>query len=459
MRTRRVPARAPDTNMQESRLDRFARVMGRFVPDAITACVMLLVVLVAAALALGNPLTKVMEAHYQGLWMLLPFTMQMTLIIVLSATLAATPFFKSAVALLSRWPKTTNQVVALACLFTAAASYFYWGLGMVMGPIVAVYFAREAERKGIEVDFLFLLATVWGSHAVWQYGLSASAPLLVATPGHFLEKTIGVIPLSTTIWSPAAILHEIIYTVAVIGVGCRLMPKTRRPISHFPGTAKLTESIESADAEPANFSERLERRSLFTLVLCGTLAGWLYFHFRVRRLGLDINSLNTALLLLCFLLHRNVRRFTQALQQAVQTGWPVIVLYHLYAAVAGLIQHTTIGETMAGLVARISTPLTFPFLTAAIGTLFAIFIPSSGGQWAIQGFVTSKAAMSVGVSVQRGILSMSVGDHMGNLTSPFWYMVIAGIAGVDFRSFFGYGLLYAALWFAIGVAVFTFAPC
>jgi short-chain fatty acids transporter len=448
--------------MQESRLDRFAKVMGRVVPDAITACVMLLIVLVVAALGLGNPFMKIMEAHYQGLWMLLPFTMQMTLIIVLSATLAATPFFKTAVAVLSRWPKTTNQVVALACLFTAVASYFYWGLGMVMGPIVAVYFAREAERKGIEVDFLFLLATVWGSHAVWQYGLSASAPLLVATPGHFLEKTIGVIPLSTTIWSPAAILHEVLFTAAVIAAGCWLMPKTRRPISHFPGTAKLTESPEIGEADGAgapNFSERLERRSFFTLALCLTLVGWLYFHFRVRRLGLDINSLNTALLLLCFLLHRSVRRFTQALQQAVATGWPVIVLYHLYAAVAGLIQHTTIGETMAGLVARVSTPLTFPFLTAAIGTVFAIFIPSSGGQWAIQGFVTSKAAMSVGVSVQRGILSMSVGDHMGNLTSPFWYMVIAGIAGVDFRSFFGYGLLYAALWFVIGVVIFTFAPC
>ena len=98
-------------------------------------------------------------------------------------------------------------------------------------------------------------------------------------------------------------------------------------------------------------------------------------------------------------------------------------------------------------------------LTAAIGAVFALFIPSSGGQWAIQGYVTSKAAMEVGVSVQRGILAMSVGDHMGNLTSPFWYVIIAGVAHVDFRSFFGYGLLFAAIWFVIGAVVFTFAPC
>jgi short-chain fatty acids transporter len=154
-----------------------------------------------------------------------------------------------------------------------------------------------------------------------------------------------------------------------------------------------------------------------------------------------------------------VKRFTDALQHAVLSAWPVIVLYHLYAGVAGLIQFTSVGETIAGAVASISTPLTFPLVTALNGALFSLFIPSSGGQWAIQGFVTAKSAMAVGVTVQRGILALSVGDHMGNLTSPFWYVVIGGIARVDFRTFFGYGLLFAAVWFVIGVVVFTFAPC
>lgn len=445
--------------MNKSWLDRFAQVVARFVPDAITACVALLLLLGAVALALGNPPGRVMEAYYQGLWMLLPFTMQMTLIIVLSSVLGATPVFRKAVIALSRLPRTTNQVVMLAALLTAGLSYFYWGLGIALGPIIAVYFAREAERKGIALDFLFFLTVVWASHAVWQYGLSASAPLLVATPGHFLEKTIGIIPLRTTIWSPAAIIHELVFTAAVIAVGCLLMPRKPRPVSFYPEASRLTEAVEPEETGELNYSQRLERNSFFTLVLCGFFLLWLYHHFRVRRLGLDINSLNTILLFLSFLLHRNFHDFTRALQQAIVSAWPVIVLYHLYAGVAGLIQHTSVGESLAGVVASVSTPLTFPLLTAVIGTAFALFIPSSGGQWAIQGFVTAKAAMEVGVSVQRGILAMSVGDHMGNLASPFWYVIIAGIARVDFRSFFGYGLLFALLWFVVGVLVFTFAPC
>ncbi len=445
--------------MQERLIDRFAQVMGRIVPDAITASVILLILLFVTALAFGNPVTTIVDAYYRGLWMLLPFTMQMTLIIVLSSVLGSTPFFRRTVIALSRIPKTTNQVVAIAVLLTAIAAYLYWGLGIALGPIIAVYFAGEAERKGIKIDFMFFLAVIWAANAVWQFGLSASAPLLVATPGHFLEKTTGLIPLSTTIWSPAAIIHEVVFTTAVIVAGCLLMPKIPRTVSQFPETSKLTEPDDRNDNNQLTYSERLERKSFFTIILCGALFGWLYYHFSVKRLSLDINSLNTILLFLTFLLHRNVFKFTKALQHAVVSAWPVIVLYHLYAGVAGLIQNTNVGERMAGAVASVSTPLTFPILTAAIGTLFAFFIPSSGGQWAIQGFITSKAALEVGVSVQRGILAMSVGDHMGNLTSPFWYVIIAGVAHVDFRSFFGYGLFFALLWFVIGAVVFTFAPC
>jgi short-chain fatty acids transporter len=134
-------------------------------------------------------------------------------------------------------------------------------------------------------------------------------------------------------------------------------------------------------------------------------------------------------------------------------------MYHLYAGVAGLIQYTPLGTFLADVVNPISTPFTFPVLTAIISTLVAVMIPTSGGQWVIQGFITVRAAEAVGVTAQRGLLSLSIGDHMGNLISPFWAVVGANIAKVDFRLLFGYRLIFAALWFGIGVLVFTFLPC
>ncbi len=442
-------------------LDQFARLVARWVPDAISAGVILTIVMAGIALAFGNPPIVVMDAYYRGLWMLLSFTMQMTLVIVLSLALGATPFFRKTIAVLSRLPKTKNQLVALAFLATAFVSYLYWGLGYALAPIVAVYFATEGERKGVRVDFPFLLAVTSAAQATWQYGFSASAPLLVATEGHFLQDTIGVVPLSATIWSPAAIIHEIAFSAAAIAAGCWLMPKTGRLISQFPDSCEVAgdPSKETDDGHGLSFSGRLEGSPWVTLTLCAMLAAWIGYHFLVKRLSLDINSLNATLLFLTLLLHGNVRRFTAALRQGVSASWAVIVLYHLYAGVAGLIQFTDVGERTALAAASIATEWTFPLITAVSGAMFSFFIPSSGGQWTIQGFVITKAAMSVGVSVPRAILALSVGDHMGNFTTPFWYVVVAGIARLDFRSFFGYGLVFATIWFVIGAVVFTFAPC
>lgn len=439
--------------------DRFARVMGRFIPDAITAAIIFMLLLTGMALALGNTPAKVLDAYSQGLWSLLAFTMQMTLIITLSSALGATPFFRKLILALARLPRTTTQMVGLAALIAGVSSYFFWGLGLALVPLVSIHFAREAERKGIKLDFMFLLATVWGANACWQYGLSSSAALLMATPGHFLQETTGVVPLSTTIWAPAAILMEIAYLILVVVVGRLLMPKTCRPLSHFPEAHKLAEEEPIVDIAPQNFSERMERSSWVLAVLWLALLGWLFNHFFVKRLSLDINALNTILLFSCLLLYRNIYRFTEALKRAVLSSWPVIVMYHLYAGVAGLIQHTSLGEFLAGMIATVSTPYTFPLIAAISGTLVAIFVPSSGGQWVIQGYVTSKAAEALGLTVQRGLLALSVGDHMGNLISPFWFVVVAGITRVDFRQFYGYGLIYAVLWFVLGVIVFTFAPC
>lgn len=447
-------------------IDTFARLIERLVPDAITTSTILLVAVSILSLSIGNSVTATIDAYYKGLWMLLAFTMQMTLILVLSLVLASTTAFRKAVLWLSRIPKTTAQVVALSVLCAAFVSYLNWGLGLALGPMIAIHFCKEAERKGIRVDFLFMLAILAGAGSVWQFGFSASAPLLMATPGHFLQETTGIMTLSSTIWSPASIILVIAFTLAVIVAGCLFMPKTIRPISEFPESDKLGgQPAASDDAPPENavvapsIAQRLERSFIVIAVLCFALICWLYSHFFAKKLSLDINSLNTIFLLFGLLLHWNVLRFTKALQEAIVTSWPIVVMYHLYAGVAGLIQFTPVGEFLANIFNPISTTYSFPFLTALISTVVAVFIPTSGGQWLIQGFVTAKAAEAVGVSAQRGLLALSVGDHMGNLISPFWAVVGAGIARVDFRLFFGYRLIFAVIWFVFGVAAFTFLPC
>jgi short-chain fatty acids transporter len=451
-----------DSTQRNRRLQEIPDLIARLVPDAITAGLILTLTMVVLALALGNPLTRILDAYHQGLWMLLQFTMQMTLIIVLSAALAVTPFFRRGVAALARIPRTPRQIVALAFLAAGTASYVYWGLGYALGPMIAIFFAAEAERRGLPVDFPFLLGVTYAAQALWQYGLSSSGPLLVASPGHFLQGIIGVIPLSTTIWSPAAIIHEVAYASAALLAACWMLPKRCRWISQYPESSALSKASDlapSTDFRALSFVQRLENSPLVGFAVAVLLAGWLADHFLLKHLGHEINSLNATLLLLTFLLYGSVKKFAKAIEQNIGRSWVVIILYHLYAGVAGLVQFTDVGDRVTRLAASISTTSTFPFITAVAGSVFACFIPSSGGQWTVQGLVTVKTAMAVGVSVQRGMLALGVGDHMGNFLTPFWYVVVAGMARVDFRTFFGYGMLFAAIWFVIGILVFTFAPC
>lgn len=442
-------------------LNRYARAMARWVPDALSTAVFMLVVLVLAALALGNSLTTTLDAWYRGLWMLLPFTMQVALVLLLGTVLASTPLVRRLILAVSGKPDTVTQVIVYSVLFVAFISYVNWGLALALAPLIAVHFASEAERKGIPIDFPFLLATLSAASSVWQFGLSASGPLLMATENHFLQETAGVMPLRSTIWSPAALTLVIAFPVVVMFVARRLMPGTPQALSEFPQARMLVEPVRG-DSEPGERADepaqRIERHPIVPAILCAALAAWLYHHFRVKAASLDLNSLNTIFLLLCFALHGSIRNFSRALQRAVVAVWPILVLYHVYAGLAGIIQFTTTGAALTEALTPASNRWTFPLLTAIAATLVAIIVPSSGGQWVIQGFVTIKAAEFVGVSAQRGMLALGVGDQMGNLVSPFWFVIRAEIARMDFRTFFGYGLIFAALWFVLGVLAFTFLP-
>lgn len=443
------------------RLTRFSQAAGAQVPDATAMAVILLVVLIAASLGLGNSFTATSDAFYRGLWMLLAFSMQMTLLLVLSAVMSTTPFFRTAIFRLARLPGNATQVFLVASLFTAALSYLYWGLGLALGPLIAVHFARAAEARGIRIDFPCLLASQFAATAIWQYGLSSTPALLVATPGHFLQETTGIMPLSTTIWSPAAIIFVIAFPIAMAALARLIMPRVPQTISAFPDASALAQEVEPlppvSDA-PRGLGPWSETTRIFPLLLAAIVAGWLFHHFVTRGESLDLNSMITALLCVVLLLQPNFAELSRGLRAAVQSCWQIVLLYQIYGGVAGVLQFTNVGETLARFFAGISTPLSFPLLTAIAGTVVAIFVPSSGGQWIIQGFVTSQAAAHMGLSAQQGLLALGVGDQMGNLITPFWIVIAAGIARIDFRTIFGYGLVFAALWFIMGVGLFTFMP-
>ena len=135
-----MPDESPTTEPQlppPDRLQRIANAIGALIPDAMTMAILLMVVLGIAALVNGDAPIEVMDAYYVGLWMLLPFTMQMSLILVLGSALAATRFFRRMILALSKLPRSEGQTIALSMLTNCGLAYCFWGLNLALGPLVA----------------------------------------------------------------------------------------------------------------------------------------------------------------------------------------------------------------------------------------------------------------------------------------------------------------------------------
>jgi short-chain fatty acids transporter len=77
-------------------------------------------------------------------------------------------------------------------------------------------------------------------------------------------------------------------------------------------------------------------------------------------------------------------------------------------------------------------------LTFYSAGLLNLFIPSGGGQWAVQGPVILDAATKMGASIPYASMGVAWGDAWTNLLQPFWALPVLAIAGLQLREIMGY---------------------
>ncbi len=83
------------------------------------------------------------------------------------------------------------------------------------------------------------------------------------------------------------------------------------------------------------------------------------------------------------------------------------------------------------------------FLSAGIVN---IFVPSGGGQWAVQAPIMIPAGAELGVPAAKTAMAIAWGDAWTNLIQPFWALPALAIAGLGARDIMGFcvvNLLYA----------------
>lgn len=96
----------------------------------------------------------------------------------------------------------------------------------------------------------------------------------------------------------------------------------------------------------------------------------------------------------------------------------------------------------------ISTPQTLPFWSLISGGIINMFVPSGGGQWAVQGPVMTEAAKAIGADIPRVAMGVAMGDQWTNMIQPFWTIPALAIAGLHVRDVMGYTVI-TCIWTGI----------
>jgi len=431
----------------------------RWVPDAfIFALLATFLVVGTAFTTTGSTLAEIVDAWGRGFWELIPFTLQMSLIIITGHVLATSPPMGRVIRAIAAWPRSPRGAVALVTAFTLAASWINWGFSLVFGAVLAIEVARRVEG----VDYRALAAaSVLGLGSIWAQGLSGSAALQMATPGA-LQPQIrdivaqgglvpgGIISFRHTIFLWQSAVSVVVETIVVTTVMWLATPprsraRTARDLGIDLGEPALVGArIPSPESRSLPPGQRLEHSRVLTWLVVALGAAYLARYFRQAGdplSALTLNILNLAFLMIGFLLHGTPARLMRAVQEATPAVWGVILQFPFYAGIAGVITGTHLSRQLADLFVQVSTRTTFPPLVALYSAVLGVFVPSGGSKWVIEAPYVMQAAHAHQVHLGWIVSAYDLGEALANLLQPFWMLPVLGLFKLAARDVMGYTMV------------------
>ena len=421
------------------------RVVNEYLPDPFIFCAFLTFIVFAAAFPItGLNVLEVTAGWYEGFWGLLSFTMQMIFVLVLGHALANSEVCNRLLSNLAGKIKTPAQAIIIVSVVSLAACWFNWGFGLVIGAI----FAKQIAKKVPKVDYRLLIASAYTGFLIWHGGFSGSIPLTIATDGALAKApknvVTGAIPVSETIFSGYNLAIVIILLLTIPFVNRFMHPPEDKTITVDPKLLADNDTLPLALT--TTWADRIENSRWVSLALCAMAVTYIGYYFYTKGLDLNLNIVNFIFLFMGVLLHGTPRKYIAAINSAVKTASGIVLQFPFYAGIMGLmVLQNTHGVSIAGWLSNIfvsiSNEQTFPLFTFLSAGIVNFFVPSGGGQWAVQAPIMLPAAQELGVSIAKTSMAIAWGDAWTNMIQPFWALPALGIAGLGARDIMGYCLI------------------
>ncbi len=407
------------------------------------ALILTLVTLVGG-FALSGSIAEVLQGWYAGFSStpLLAFALQMCLILVTGQALASSPPVQRVVRAVARVPKRTPEAAGLVALIACLTGLIQWGLGAVVAAFVVREIAHSAAEDGRPMDIPVLGAAAYAGLAVWHGGLSGSAPLKAAESAQFTQGTTPAIPVSETLFSSLNLVVSGGLLILLPLMCIALAPK-----------AALVPEVAAERTVPSQRGQR----SVLGLVVGGAAVLLVGYGWVRGEVAFDLNSVNLFFLALALSAHGSIRSFLDSVSEGARGAGAIIVQFPLYFGILGVMQASGMIERLSSAMASVASTTTFPLLTFLSAGLVNFFVPSGGGQWALQSDVLLTSATALDLDSARTVMAFAYGDEWTNLLQPFWALPLLAITGLKARQIAGYtAILAIGMGLYVGLVLWLF---
>jgi len=434
-------------------------VFRRLLPSPFTIAILLTLLTIALALVFtqnnteNNHLFAILSYWENGIWNndLLVFAYQMMLILVLGHVLVLSKPMEKVILGITQFVNNTSSAAVLVALSTMLVSFFNWGLGLIFGAILARKVGEYAQAKNIPINYPLIGACGYVGLMVWHGGISGSAPIKVSEVGHLrnlLSETTDfkltaelpeAISTSLTVFSASNMLIFTTVLISISALAFYLGKQAKVTKLNLPRYNFLT--IEKGNLKGA---ERLDNSRVLAvgfavLILVGFFIQYLP---ALQSLNITPNMLNFFMLGLAILLHGSFKSFLNAIEEAIGDVSGILIQFPLYFGIMGIMTNSGMINQISDFFVSVSTETTLPIFTFFSAGLVNIFVPSGGGQWAIQGPLVLQSALQLNVPLSKAVMALSYGDQVTNMLQPFWALPLLGITKLKAKEILPYTLLF-----------------
>ncbi len=420
-----------------------ARVSARYVPDSFTIAAVLTFLTLALALTFGgaSPL-QAMKAWGDGVFTLLPLSMQIALVVFTGYIVAVSPLMRRLLDRLADVPRTPRQAVAFAAFASMALCWLNWGLGLIASAVLV----RSLGRRHPDADYRLLVAMAYlGLGTTWHAGPSGSAPLLLATPDSFMVRDgllAAPVPLSQTIFTASNLGLMVAVVVALTVLAALLHPPAGQVVRADRAALESLETFQPPARPPRPTPAERLTHSRWVGRALGLLAfGYVAFELAAGRFSLTLDTVNLLALASALVLHDTPAALVRAAEEAAKPLHGIVLQFPLYAGIYGIIKDTGLVTAAAEAFLSVATAQTFPLIVFVYSAVLDYLVPSGGAKWAMEAPYLLQAGRQLDVPPTDLVMAYAYGDMATNLIQPFWAIPLLGVARLDFRDIVGYELI------------------